>query len=221
MNLLQLEEDVRVSADDYRGAELWRSQDIRKYLNEGEKEACIRARLLNEIFNTAITNITLVVGQRVYRAHRSLFETEALRIIGQTQQIERVPYEDLRYAQTPNGTPRYYSLNGPIGESRGMNIVLNRAPDTVGVLEVHGFRTPLYEMTADSDEPEIDYMHHDGLVNWALYRMYRHRDIDAESIKRSDDNLALFENRFGIRRDANVMRKQLRHRARVTQAVQF
>lgn len=108
----------------------------------------------------------------------------------------------------------YYTYGEPRGNgTAGMRIVLDRAPNVAdGFLTLNVYRYPLRDMEDSDDEPEIAQRHHDGLLDWILYRAYTERDIEAEAPQRAANHLAAFTARFGDRQDANVMRKHRQQR---------
>ena len=76
-------------------------------------------------------------------------------------------------------------------------------------------------MYAESSEPEIKKRHHDGLVDWMVRQAMQVKDIDASDLSLAPDAEAKFIARFGIRRDANVMRKHARKGAHTVKAIRF
>jgi hypothetical protein len=88
-------------------------------------------------------------------------------------------------------------------------------PSVAGTLQLAVYRLPLSPMEADEDTPEIDEQHHDGLVDWMVYKAYQTKDGEQGDRERSQDALALFEARFGPRDSADVRRRQ-NERRRVT-----
>lgn len=97
------------------------------------------------------------------------------------------------------------------------------APDDAYILTTDYYRTPLTPMvyTVTTGTPEINARHHDGLIDWMVHLAMLVKDIDTESMSISGDEEQKFIRRFGIREDANVMRKQARKGGHTTRAIRF
>jgi hypothetical protein len=87
-------------------------------------------------------------------------------------------------------------------------------------LRLEVFRYPLLEME-QGDEPEIAERHRAGLVHWVLKRCYETRDMEGSAPQRAALHEAEFEKLFGIRDNAETMRKRRRHRAPVVRPQRF
>lgn len=218
MTLEQLLERTRNLADDVveGGAELWSDDILTAYLNEAQVEACIRAKLIEEI-GTARCEIALVDGQRIYPLDPLVLDVMAARIRSCHKDLDRAAIENVRFARNLGGRPAAYAIMGDATSAEGIKLVFDRpAPtDTTDILDLHIHRRPLEPMEDPGDEPEIGLVHHDALPYWALHLAFLHRDTDAEDPQRAADMAARFTARFGIRVDANVARKQRRRRAPV------
>ena len=218
MTLEQLLARTRNLADDIvaGGAELWTDEILTEYLNEAEVEACIRAKLIEEI-GTVRCELALVEDQRIYDLDPLVLGVMAARIRGESCDLDRAAIENVRFARNFGGRPRAYALMGDASDAAGIKLVFDRVapPDTTDILDLHIHRRPLEPMEDPADEPEIGVVHHDALPYWALHLAFLHRDTDAEDPQRSADMAARFTARFGVRVDANVARKQRRRRAPV------
>ena len=218
MNLKQLLERTRILADDHAGAVLWSDAFLTEQLNLAEREACIRAQLLEEI-ETPRCRITLVEDQRIYPLDRLVIDVTRCRRTGQSCDMERLAFENVTFPARSGHQPTGYAVKGDPTEDAGPQLILDRAaPDQSAqqhYLDLAIYRLPQYDMEVDDDEPEIGLMHHDALPFWALHLAYSCRDYDAEDKGRANEFAGRFEARFGMRVDANVARKQRRHRAPV------
>jgi hypothetical protein len=201
---------------------LWADDDVRRWFNEAEREAAERARLLQDKLTPAVTQIPLVIDQRTYLLHPSIFDVESVGLTQDTGKFgdlcltteQELDYYASRHPNVRGWAREYYVYGEPKGNGQaGMRIVLDRAPNLAdGMLTLNVYRYPLREMEDSDDEPEIARRHHDGLVDWVLYRAYSERDIEASAPNRAANHLAAFTDRFGVRRDANVMRKHRQQR---------
>lgn len=220
MNLEQLLARTRELADDIvtGGAELWTDEFLTEGLNLGENEACIRGHLIQEIEEPARTEIDLVDDQRIYELSPLVIDVLGARLRTQDCDLERVAIESVRFSNKRGGPPAAFALMNDANATTGPKLVLDRpAPplDTQDTIDLHITRLPLEPMSDPNDEPEIGVMHHDALCYWALHLAFLKRDTDAEDPQRAADMENRFAARFGIREDANVHRKQQRHRAPV------
>lgn len=212
MNLAALIARTRTLADDAAGAALWADEDLTAYLNEGQQEAAIRARLLQEIGNDEYCLVELIADQRQYDLHPLVWEVNAARRDTDTRDLDRVAIETVRFARS-GGHPAAYALYGASNHvDVGLKLLLDRPAVEDADLQLDVYRLP-EAMEDGADTPEIDATLHEPLCFWALHKMFQHRDSDAEDLARSARFEGLFIARFGIRVDANVARKQRRHRA--------
>lgn len=115
------------------------------------------------------------------------------------------------------GLPRYYIQD----QSRFQLVPI---PTTLSPLYTEQVNLGVYRipiesewMKAGSDEPVIPAQWHHRLIDWALYRAYSKFDADAFDKERAALALATFEQSFGPRPDANMIRKQ---QARTRRTVQ-
>lgn len=222
MELQELENSFRVTTGDHGQPPLWASEDVRRWFNEAEREATERARLLQDKTTASVTRIPLLPDVREYLLHPKIFDVQGVGLtndMGKYTDLCRTTEQELdAYARRhPNyrGWGREFYVYGEAkgNGTAGMRIVLDRAPQLAdGFLTLNVYRYPMRDMEDSDDEPEIAQRHHDGLLDWVLYRAYTERDIEANAPQRAADHLAVFAGRFGQRVDANVMRKHREQR---------
>lgn len=230
MDLRELICEFRTATGDHGVPPLWEDKTVARWLSEAEREAAIRAKLLRDNTTALFSAVTLIPGQSVYTLHPKVFEIDP-RGASMSRPNDNPAYADRRFDMTlatlddqafiethtdrTGWASRYYLYDEPAGDGvRGIRLVIDRAPrEAGGTLHLSVYRLPQYDLESPSDEPEIAELHHLGLVNWALFRAYSVRDIEGSASTRAADHLSLFASQFGQRPDANVMRKQRRHRA--------
>lgn len=118
------------------------------------------------------------------------------------------------------GEPRYY-----IQDQARIQLVpkpIQVTGSTPESIKLGVFRTPTEdeEMECDDDKPVIPAHWHQRLVDWALFRMYSKKDAETYDPNRAALAQAAFEDSFGKRVDANVVRKR-NQRTRRTVACAF
>jgi hypothetical protein len=213
---------------------LWPDGDVTGFLNEAEREAAERARLLYDKTTPEVVEIELLPDVREYRLHPKVWDVEAasLQRPGANNDslwtLCRADEDDMRWSinQRPNlsGWAKYFLVYGDTtgDEGEGKFLILDRKPSEAGgTLHIEVYRYPLVDMEDGEDEPEIAPRHHDGLVHWALHVAYQTRDMEGSASQRAVHHEAEFIKRFGVRDDANVVRKKVRHRAPRVRPLRF
>lgn len=179
---------------------------LTEFANQAETEAAIRAKLLYDN-----TDIDLTAGDAVYSLSSEVFSVVRAILIDSDNKkttleiIDRqsLDHKNPIWQEAADAKPKYVVVD----ES---SIELSPAPDVDYTLKISYHRTPLVAMALVSDEPEINARHHDGLVYWMLFQALQANDYDSMNLNISADSEQKFIKRFGIRPDANVMRKQAR-----------
>lgn len=227
MDLTALISRFRTLSGDHGVPAFWPDEQVTGFLNEAEREACERARLLYDKTTLEATRIPLVTGQREYLLHPSVFDVEAIGLMrpggDRSWPLCRSTDADMRWSiqHRPNlsGWGKYFFV---YGDGAGRRLVIDRLPgEPGGELQLEVYRYPLQELVDPDDEPEIPPRHHSALVHWALHLAYQTRDMEGASINRAAFHEAEFIKHFGMRDDANVARKKVRHRAPVVRAQRF
>jgi hypothetical protein len=228
VNLLDLISQFRTEADDHTTPPLWSDDSVRRWLNEAQDQAAIRARLLYDTTTPACCRIALLPDERSYRLHPAVFHVEqAVLAVNNGPDLPETirplePDDDRNMAFLPRdaGRPFRFSVHGPAGEFRGSSLRIDRSipASTEAELRLAVFRTPLFPMDGD-DEPEIDRIHHDKLVYWALSRAYRVRDSEANNEDRAAEAEGQFTRFFGQLPSAQVMRAHQRRKNRTVRPI--
>ena len=214
MRLDALISAFRVEADDIALPQLFSDADVIGFLNEAQKEACIRARLL-----MASSTITLVVDQANYRLAANVIDVLVARLPNTNTALCRdseLSLQDRWYS----GKPDAYSVEGdPSGDGTlGRELWLNSLPAVADTLSLRCNTLPSLMVTPATDYPQIGPEHHRPMIDWALHLAFRKRDSDTQDLARADRYEMRFEKSFGLRQDANVRRKHLRHTPTVVQS---
>jgi hypothetical protein len=219
MTLAELIASFRADADDLVVPYLWSDADLKRWLNEAEQEACLRAKLLFDASTVAVCQIAIVAGTTSYALHTKVHDVEHARIIDANGTVtklailDRIELErirpDWRYeTRPPRALIRYDG-----------RIEVDCIPDANYTLRLEVHRLPLVDMTSDLHDPEIAAIHHRHLVNWMLHRAYAKPDSETRDPGKSARAEAEFTKVFGMRPDADLRRAQQANRPQFNKAV--
>lgn len=233
MNLQALISTFRQLAGDRAFPPLFSDAQVTEWLNDAEREAAERARLLHERVLTGIVRVPLLVGQREYQLHPLFIDTDGDVMYiqrpndtGRSRPVHRQTQADIEWtiANRSNltGWADGFFIYGDGQGSTARRLVLDRSPaEAGGFFWLSGYRYPLEEMVDPSDEPEIHPRHHPYLIDWAQFRAFSTRDLEGAADTRSEKHKTAFAEHFGQKTDANVQRKRLRHRASLVRPIGF
>lgn len=203
----------------------WGDEMLARALSEGEREAAVRGHLLREDSGSR-TLLPLVEGQASYLLHPSIFEVDAVRYEGgvrlEPKAADVLDRQDPEWRTRTSSKPCHYILEALPSER--LRLTLTRIPtDFVEGLSLRlvAYRRPLYEMSADGDEPEIAPHYHEHLVEWACFRAFSIRNPNLYDPVKAADHLANFERVFGPAEDAAQMRALRERRADVITPREF
>lgn len=235
MNLQALIFTFRQLAGDRAFPPLFSDEQVTEWLNEAEREAAERAKLLHERTRTDIVRVPLLVGQREYDLNPVFIDTDGDTMYVQrdtdserTRAVCRQTQADIEWtiAERANltGWPDGFFIYSDGQGATARRLVLDRKPAQAGgYFWLSGYRYPLEAMDVNDleSEPEIHPRHHAHLIDWALFRAFSTRDLEGAAETRAAKHKADFAEHFGQKTDANVQRKRLRHRGTVVRPIRF
>lgn len=209
MVLAELIRRFRVAAFDMEQPYLFADTDITDWLNDAVKEAAIRGRLIHESTNPAICTINTVAGVSVYPLHEALYEIDALHWISSAsperhEALYLISSEDMGAIWSDWRTRTHSTPEYAIQGDTSLRIV--PAPLDAGTLHVEGYRTPIALMQDDNDRPEINIIHHEYLVLWALHKGFSVPDAETFDLNRAALAEQGFTDYFGVRPDSDLRR---------------
>lgn len=208
MILSELIRRFRVAAFDNEQPYLFADQDITDWLNDAVKEAAIRGRLIHDSVNPAVCSIAVVAGTSSYPLHEALYEIDSLHWTDPSndryEPICLISQEDMGSVWSDWRTRQQSSPEYAIQHDTGIRLV--PTPRDAGTLHIEGYRTPLLPMMLDTDRPEINIIHHEYLIHWALHKGFGIPDSEVFDMNRSALAEQEFTDYFGQRPDSDLRR---------------
>lgn len=208
MTLEDLINQYRVAAQDRVDPGFVSEPDLIDMFNEAEKEAAIRGRLIYELIDPAVCEISVSAGQRHYSLHPSLYEISHLSVKssdhGCRQSVYLVSAEALDH-KAPGWRDEEAALPAyAIQTDRAL--VLAPTPSENSTLHLEGYRLPLQKMESLGDKPEISEAHHPYLHLWVLHKVFSIPDAEMFDPSRSSLAEQEFTRYFGPRPDSDLRR---------------
>lgn len=211
MNVEELRAVVREDfLDDTVEPYRWSDDQILRWLNRGQEEACRRQRLLVEEIDTDLTEITLQDNVATYALHskvvlidRLVYDQKTITKTTKDQLDRKYPY----WRQMEPGEPMFYLQNG-------LNVRLVPTPgpaENNGTLTVRPWHLPKVSLQEDDDEPVIDPAYHEELCLYAAARAYSMPDEDLRDDKLAKMHMDHFDATFGPPMSADVLAHRRRH----------
>lgn len=206
MTLEELIRRFRVLAMDKAQPYLFADEDVIDWLNDAQRQACIRGRLLREDANPAVCEIALTPGQRTYPLHKSVYEIINARIVpvsGRSRPVFLASREWL-----DENMPGWRDDHGPaeFAIQDDTSIRVSGAITAGDKLAIECYRTPLKLLANDTDKPEIHEAHHEHLIQWALHKAFSVVDAETFDAQRSERAENEFTRYFGTLPDSDLRR---------------
>lgn len=207
MTLEDLIRRFRTLAVDKVQPYLFADEDVTDWLNDAQRQACIRGRLLREDANPAVCEIALTPGQRTYPLHKAVYEIINARIVPSNGDRARVVFLASREwmdANLPDWRAEQGMAEFVIQDDTSIRVV--GAVTAGDKLAIECYRTPLKLLANDTDKPEIHEAHHEHLIQWALHKAFSVPDTDTFDPQRSDRADGVFTRYFGPMPDSDLRR---------------
>lgn len=207
MTLSELIVQCRRKTKDQRVPYFWSDEQWQDALNEAEKEACIRARLIEDDTLTAdaIANEAYIdLPERAFSVRRASIDGKSLGLFTREDFVASIHGD----WESATGTPS-------AGYRVGDRIRLYPIPQADAIVNLTAFCTPACPMDlseASACSPGIPCRLHTNLVDWALRLFYSTQDADYENDGLADMHESRFESVFGPRpNEVEIRRTALRH----------
>lgn len=203
MKLFEILAQCREELDDVEPDYLWSDATLINHINEAQREAARRARLLVDS-SSDICTILVTAGTALYALSPKIIRTLSVMPSWDTRPLVRTVTQEMdmrvsNWRAETNPRPTHVLFDFESGKLR-----LYPTPSEDGSLNLRVYRIPLTNMTGDNDEPEIKEVYHDKLVHWVCHRAYLKPDSDTYNKNASLEALAAFEREFGARPDARA-----------------
>lgn len=214
MNLGQLRAEFRRLMFDTAAPYLWSDDEIAGYFNEAVREAAIRAKLIQDETTDAYCKINIIAGTNLYTLNAKVCGIYRIKLEGAADPLWRKSREemDMEYPgwEKQTGAPQLFT---ELNDTSLLRIVPTPVSDGVARLVV--WRLPAADLVADADIPEIHEKYHYRLIDWARRCAYLKHDSETTDPVAAQRHELLFDASFGVRPDANVLRKRRENRSRV------
>lgn len=199
MNVAQLIQQLRYDLDDTVAPYLWSDTELLNYLNEAEREACRRAKLLKDSQTTAICRITLSDEDDLIALDSRVLHVLRARISDQDDPLTKMRRDQLDacrpgWETETSGTPEYWLMDTDTGYIR-LVPPINITSGTYYAY-LHVIRLPSSDM-AVGGSPEIAARWHMSMRHWALYQAWMKQDEDTYNPQKAAVAAAEFEREFG------------------------
>ena len=192
---------------------LWEDCFVLNMLNEAEREAADRAKLLYD--DSLAVAVDVTAGKARYAIDPHIIDIERaaltadgdrrppllLKLFDRMELDWKTPTRSKHEAGLPWGRPFGLVYDG----TQTVEIVPGPRRDGRLLLGVHRLPWAGFDMDA---EPEIPCIHHAALVDWALFRAFSIPDADEANEQLATFYLNRFEQYFGKRIDARKRRLQ-------------
>jgi hypothetical protein len=209
MTLGEILESVRVELDDLLKPYRYEDDELIRYVNEAENEACIRALLLPDDSTAQFTEVYCIEDTPNYLLdplviYATRADLEYNGSITNIPKITRDQLDDLNThwkAFTP-GLP-YYFMSEMVREFK---LVPPPGLQYNGcVIRLTVFRLPITSMVDRVDTPEIPAIYHRFLSYWVCHRCYSKKDSATYNQIEAERYSGMFEAIFGRRPTAREL----------------
>ena len=219
LSLADLIRRSRSRLDDAIEPFLWSDEELTDYINEGIQEACIRANLnVQDEVSIPFTQNPDLTFKTKYALPAGTLYVRSVRLAS-SPSVTLCSTSIRRIEQETHGRPIAVGVPGSYatdqtqdgrGEQCGIQVrtlYFIPTPASADTALVDVIRVPC-DLESASDVPEIDAIWHPDLIYGITALAYLKRDTDTFNEKKYDKDWAIFEERFGPRLPAVVIRER-------------
>jgi len=210
MTLTELIRRFRTLSSDRVAPYFWSDADVTDWLNDAQRQACVRGRLLREDELDAVCLLPLIPAKKTYKLHPALYEIINIRMLRGTDRPKERAIASREWLddKRPNWREETGDSCYVVQDDTTIRIVGDI--QTGDALRIECYRLPIAPMEDGDDEPEIHQSHHEHLIQWALHKAFSIPDADSLDTNRSDRAEDVFTRYFGRLPDSD-MRRVTRH----------
>lgn len=174
-------------------------EDCIAALNDAVRQAAIRKRLVLDRTTAEVCSYAVDVNGSSVTLHKRVLAIRSARwsesdcpLTLTTLKVMDKDQPD--WPSSDAGTPTHVIVDAQSG-----GLVLWPSTDTAGTLSLAVWRAPLDTemLEGGQDEPIIDEVFHEDLLDWAMAVLYRGRDGERSDLQRAADAEARFTEKFG------------------------
>lgn len=172
--------------DDVATPPLWSDDDLVGYLNDAQRQVCIRQRLLIESVNPKVCTYRIQAGQRLIKLHPSILSVRNAHFMG-SDGNQRCMMKGTTARRLWKACP-HWEIDDPglpqwwIPDYQNGYLALSRTPEAAGTLQLSCWRTPLPEeelsLSGPCKTPIIGEQWHIDLLDWGEHRAYGRHDAE-------------------------------------------
>lgn len=206
--------EARIMLDDRVEPYQWDDDDLLRWCNEAQFEACLRMRLLVDSTTAAVCSIPLVAGQTSYTLHRSIIVARRIEFQPVTSgslafPLKRTTTEALD-RQDIHWTSRTGAPEAVVQDLQQRTLRIDRVPAAadLGTLTLTVWRKPLDSEKLDfmAAEPVVPEEHRIPMAHWICARAFGVPDAELQDKDAEAKHYGLFEAHFGKRPSAHQLR---------------
>lgn len=173
----------------------WSNEELTRFVNEAERQACRSAFLLKSA--STDFDISVILGTSQYTLDPRIIRIKGAYLSSTGKELIPLEYEDVM--GTPNwrtitGTPTHY-----IADMESQTITLYPQPIANDTISLLVYRLPLQDMSWDLSEidtPDIRVEHQIPMLYYAAFLAYMKDEANTFDPQRAEYNRQLFEKEF-------------------------
>lgn len=173
----------------------WSNEELTRFINEAEKQACRSALLLKSADPTF--SITVVAGTATYSLDSRIIKIKGIYLSSSGRELIKTDYEDLLPMgdwRSKTGIPTHY-----IEDIESGDITLYPKPSANDTLNLLVYRLPMVPMSwdlAEIDTPDIKEEHQLAMLNYAAFLAYNKDEANTFDPQRAEYYRQLFVQEF-------------------------
>ncbi|MGH8443784.1 MAG: DUF6682 family protein [Solimonas sp.] len=206
MTLIALIAELRGRLGDRALPYLCSDDELTLWLNEAEREACERSRLLYDE-TSSLARLNVLPSKSIYKLDPRILQVDTVRLASSGRNLDRTTKDKLdacagNWRADEGRVEYFYEEPSYLG--------FYRSPAVADTAYLALWRLPLEDMRLNDPQacPEVASRYHMRLLDWPIFRAYSKQDSDLYDAEKAATAEAAFTISFGIRPDSNVQRKQ-------------